>query len=111
MTASTVPIMAKQEAETYGIPGVEAVIWTERMVSALVNGVEGGKGYRLTLAQCLLRRCRAVRTLSRLADGEKLPMRKPLTGEPCAGEPPARFGGRGGLNPSRPLSIGRRRSW
>ena len=24
-------------------------------------------------------------------------MRKPLTGEPCAGEPHARFGGRGGL--------------
>ena len=23
-------------------------------------------------------------------------MRKPLTGEPCAGEPHARFGGRGG---------------
>ena len=29
-------------------------------------------------------------------------MRKPLTGEPCAGEPHARFGGRGG-NTSRPL--------
>lgn len=43
MTASTVPIMAKQEAETHGIPGVEAAIWTERMVSALVNGVEGGR--------------------------------------------------------------------
>ena len=30
-------------------------------------------------------------------------MRKPATGEPCAGEPQARFGGRGG-QPSRPLS-------
>ena len=47
MTASTVPIMAKQEAETHGIPGVEAAIWTERMVSALVNGVEGGRWYSL----------------------------------------------------------------
>jgi RNA-directed DNA polymerase len=47
MTASTVPIMAKQEAEAHGIPGVEAAIWTERMVSALVNGVEGGKWYSL----------------------------------------------------------------
>ena len=47
MTASTVPIMAKQEAEAQGIPGVEAAIWTERMVSALVNGVEGGKWYSL----------------------------------------------------------------
>jgi hypothetical protein len=31
-------------------------------------------------------------------------MRKPPTGEPCAGEPHARFGGRGGATPSRPLS-------
>jgi hypothetical protein len=31
-------------------------------------------------------------------------MLKPPTGEPCAGEPHARFGGRGGQNPSRPLS-------
>jgi RNA-directed DNA polymerase len=39
--------MAKQEAETHGIAGVEAAIWTERMVSALVNGIEGGKWYSL----------------------------------------------------------------
>ena len=26
-------------------------------------------------------------------------MRKPPTGEPCAGKPPARFGGRGGREP------------
>src|SRR5215471_7042600 len=26
-------------------------------------------------------------------------MRQPPTGEPCAGEPPARFGGRGGREP------------
>ena len=26
-------------------------------------------------------------------------MRQPPTGEPCAGEPPARFGGRGGFRP------------
>ena len=32
-------------------------------------------------------------------------MRKPTTGEPCAGEPHARFGGRGGQHPSRPLSV------
>jgi RNA-directed DNA polymerase len=47
MTASTVPIGAKQGAETHGLPWVEASIWTERMVSALVNGVEGGKWYSL----------------------------------------------------------------
>ena len=32
-------------------------------------------------------------------------MRKPLTGEPCAGKPHARFGGRGGRCPSLPLSL------
>jgi hypothetical protein len=32
-------------------------------------------------------------------------MRKPTTGEPCAGELPARFGGRGGDEPSLPLSF------
>ena len=39
------------------------------------------------------------------SDGETLPMRKPPTGEPYAGKPPVRFGGRGGRNPSRPLSV------
>jgi RNA-directed DNA polymerase len=47
MTASRVPVKAKQGAEIPGTPGVEASIWTERMVSALVNGVEGGKWYSL----------------------------------------------------------------
>jgi len=48
MTASTVPQGAKQGADTRGDrPKVEATIWTERMVSALVNGVEGGKWYSL----------------------------------------------------------------
>jgi RNA-directed DNA polymerase len=47
MKASTVPLKAKQGAEIPGIPGMEASIWTERMVSALVNGVEGGKWYSL----------------------------------------------------------------
>ena len=47
MKASTVPVKAKQGAEVLGIPGVEASIWTERMVSALVNGVEGGKWFSL----------------------------------------------------------------
>ncbi len=48
MTVSTVPQGAKQDADTRsGLPRVEASIWTERMVSALVNGVEGGKWYSL----------------------------------------------------------------
>ena len=105
MKAATVPKGAIRGAEAHEIPGVEAAIWTERMVSALVNGVEGGKWYsQSTLAQRLLCRCRAVRFIPRLAAGERLPMRKPPTGEPCAGEPHARFGGRGGDEPSLPLS-------
>ena len=47
MTATTVPRLAIRDAETHGIAGVEASIWTERRVSALVNGVEGGKWYSL----------------------------------------------------------------
>jgi len=47
MTAPTVSKQTKQGTETAGIPGVEAAIWTERMVSALVNGVEGRKWYSL----------------------------------------------------------------
>jgi RNA-directed DNA polymerase len=40
---SIVPLVAKQGEEILGMPGMETLIWTERMVSALVNGVEGGK--------------------------------------------------------------------
>jgi RNA-directed DNA polymerase len=47
MKASTVPDGAKQGAEAHALPWVEASIWTERMVSALVNGVEGGKWFSL----------------------------------------------------------------
>ncbi|ATG90988.1 group II intron reverse transcriptase/maturase [Methylomonas koyamae] len=47
MTAPTVSNRTKQGTETAGIPGVEAAIWTDRMVSALVNGVEGHKWYSL----------------------------------------------------------------
>ena len=51
-TAPEVPETAKQGAETQGhkvpdLSWVEATIWTERMVSALVNGVKGGCWYSL----------------------------------------------------------------
>jgi len=45
-----------------------------------------------------LRGTRVVHPLH-LGDGEPIPMRKPPTGEPCAGEPQARFGGRGQRQP------------
>jgi RNA-directed DNA polymerase len=47
---SSVPHTAKQETETYNPAKwewVEAVVWTERMLAALVNGVKGGKWYSL----------------------------------------------------------------
>jgi len=50
-TASVVPARAKQGADTGGTPvngpKVEATVWTERMVSALVNGVKGGRWFSL----------------------------------------------------------------
>ena len=59
-----------------------------------------------TLVQCLLREGRAVRASHGLAISETVPMRKPPTGEPYAGKPPVRFGGRGGREPI-PTPIGR----
>ena len=41
---------------------------------------------------------------------EPIPMRKPPTGEPCAGEPHARFGGRGRRKPF-PTPIRRDQNW
>ena len=55
------------------------------------------------MAQCILRGSRAARTGNGLAERETLPMRKPPTGEPYAGKPHVRFGGRGGTTPSLPL--------
>ena len=37
----------KQGAEAHGFEWVEASIWTERMISALVNGVKGGRWFSL----------------------------------------------------------------
>ena len=42
----------KQGAEARDYSWVEGSIWTERMVSALVNGVEGGKWYSLMDKVC-----------------------------------------------------------
>jgi len=50
--APDVPETARQDAESQGqdlpdLNWVEAGVWTERMVSALVNGVKGGVWYSL----------------------------------------------------------------
>ena len=89
--------MAKRGAEAHDWSWVEASVWTDRMVSALGNGVKGGR---------ILRNGRVVRPVRRLAGRETLPMRKPPTGEPYAGKPHVRFGGRGGREPF-PTPIGK----
>jgi RNA-directed DNA polymerase len=45
--ASAVPQMATQGAEARNWSWVEASVWTNRMVSALVNGVKGGRWFSL----------------------------------------------------------------
>ena len=63
------------------------------------TGVGHLSGRSSTLAQCLLRECRVVRTTHGLASSETVSMKNPPTGEPYAGKPPVRFGGRGGRKP------------
>lgn len=46
-TVSAVPARATQGAEARDWSWVEDAVWTERMVSALVNGVKGGRWYSL----------------------------------------------------------------
>ena len=66
----------------------EASLRKERMVSALVTASRR----RITSFAKFL----TVRIIHGSIPSETSPMRKPTTGEPCAGKPPARFGGRGG---------------
>src|SRR6266508_1092834 len=64
----------------------------ERMLAALGNGVQRDES--------LFRGVRIVHQDCNLWTGEPIPMGKPPTGEPCAGEPHARFGGRKRRKPS-----------
>src|SRR6266487_6714995 len=58
------------------------------------------------LAECLLRRTRAILDGHSPCPSEPISMEKSLTGEPDAGNPPVRFGGRGGVKtPSLPLFV------
>src|SRR5258707_8079417 len=75
---------------------VEPEVWTDRMLTALEQGVKGGQwfSYRWTnVFFCGTRAVLSVRApcfrTSILRQGD------PLTGEPDAGDPPVRFGGRG----------------
>src|SRR3984957_4730014 len=71
------------------------------------TGLRQLQGRPDTLAKQILRDRWAVHPGHGLAASETVPMiRKPSTGEPYAGKPPVRFGGRGGQKPSLPLSEG-----
>jgi len=61
------------------------------MLAALGNGVQRDES--------LFRGVRIVHHDCNLLPSEPTPMSKPPTGEPCAGEPHARFGGRGRRKP------------
>ena len=92
--------IARQGAESHNPLNwgwVEASGWTERMLAALGNGVKGGRWMPSSQNEDF----HHARSLD---SSESIPMRKPPTGEPCAGEPHARFGGRGGVK-SFPTSI------
>jgi RNA-directed DNA polymerase len=52
--ASAVPARATRGAEARDWSWVEASVWTERMVSALENGVKGGRWYSLMDKVCAL---------------------------------------------------------
>ena len=51
-----------------------------------------------TWPNAYFRGCRVVRSQSSLGQSETVSMKKPPTGEPYAGKPPVRFGGRGGAS-------------
>ena len=66
---------------------VEPLVWTKRMLAALDDGVKGER---------LLCQTRAVQPEHRLGIGQPVLSKvRPPTGEPDAGDPPVRFGGRG----------------
>ena len=64
----------------------EASVWTERMLATLERGIKGLDALSRTWTNLL--------SLSPRQSGQPT-MDRPLTGEPYAGKPPVRFGGRG----------------
>src|SRR6267154_194117 len=75
-----------------------------RSATAARRSAQAGQAARLrtmqsrspAMAQRLLRNTRTVHLLHSPRTTKTPPMRKPATGEPYAGEPHVRFGGRGG---------------
>ena len=100
---TTVPFAATPDGQPPTIKAwAKLSVWTERMLTTLKQGVEGGR-WSSAMAQRLLSSPGALQ-LKRSPCGllSILSQVKPLTGEPDAGNPPVRFGGRGGWNPNQP---------
>ena len=94
-TPAAVP-KAKQAGEIRARWGwVEPEVWTDRMLTALEQGVKGGKWFSFTTAGPMPSLPNTgCSPYPRPARWPVNPLRgEPPTGEPCAGEPHARFGG------------------
>jgi hypothetical protein len=76
---------------------VEHSEWTDRMLTRLEQSEPTTKTAGLRRRGCLVWNTAPVPMVSLTET--------PLTGEPDAGNPPVRFGGRGGANPAIPTSI------
>jgi hypothetical protein len=76
---------------------VEHSEWTDRMLTRLEQSEPTTKTAGLRRRGCLVWNTAPVPMVSLTET--------PLTGEPDAGNPPVRFGGRGGANPVIPTSI------
>jgi hypothetical protein len=95
---TAVPAMATQVGEVRARwAWTEPAVWTERMLTALEQGVKGGKsGPTINAGLMLSLRRRGCSLLLPPRRSYVNPLRgEPLTGEPDAGDPPVRFGGRG----------------
>ena len=76
----------------------EPAVWTERMLTALEQGVKGNRWFSLIdkvySPRCLTAAAFQVEANQGAAGVDHSEV-KPSTGEPDAGNPPVRFGGRG----------------
>jgi len=79
---------------------VEHSVWTDRMLTRLEQSEPTTKTAGLRRRGCSVWNTAPVPMVGLTET--------PLTGEPDAGNPPVRFGGRGGANPAIPTSIWQR---
>jgi hypothetical protein len=91
--APTVPFGARRDAE------VHARVWTASERPCGARGAGAGNGVNAGHTRVLRRDDPVLRPEWDRARRVTPPMRKPPTGEPYAGKPPVRFGGRGGRQP------------